>query len=148
MQPMWLCILWSRPFEDTFWNAQWGKAKPMQPVWLSFPSCRRFEETFENAQWGKAKQMQPLLLCILSGRPFNNTSENAHWRKAIQMQPMWLCILLDPGFEEKAWKHLIFKDLSNLLDLIFCYLHSWASSPCPSWQWKWLIWIGWIDRYL
>ena len=29
MQPMWLCILTGRPFEDTFENAQWGKVKQM-----------------------------------------------------------------------------------------------------------------------
>ena len=32
MQPIWLCILWSRPFEDSFDNAQWRKTKQMQSL--------------------------------------------------------------------------------------------------------------------
>ena len=65
----------------------------MQPMWLCILSGRPFEETFENAQWRKAKQMQPMWLCLFSGMRFDETSENTQWRKAKQMQPMWLCML-------------------------------------------------------
>ena len=34
----------------------------MQPVWLCILSARRFEETFEIIQWRKVKQMQPMQL--------------------------------------------------------------------------------------
>ena len=60
MQPMWLCILKGRPFEETYEIAQWRQVKQMQPMWLCFFSGRPFEDTFENAQWGKLKQMQPM----------------------------------------------------------------------------------------
>ena len=52
MQPMWLCMHWSKCIEDTFDNAQWRKAKQLPPMWLCLFSGRRFEET----QWGKAKK--------------------------------------------------------------------------------------------
>ena len=45
MQPMWLCIIKGRPFEDTHENAQWRKVKQMQPVWLCIFSGRQFEDT-------------------------------------------------------------------------------------------------------
>ena len=82
MQPVRLCILSDRPFEDTFEKSQWRKVKQMQPVWLCIHSSRRFEETFENSQWGKVKQMQPVWICIISGRQFEETFENPQWRKA------------------------------------------------------------------
>ena len=36
-----------------------GKIKQLQLVWLCIFSCRPFEDTFENPHWRKAKQMQP-----------------------------------------------------------------------------------------
>ena len=81
MQPMWLCILSSRPFEDAFENAHWRKVKQMQLVWLCIYSGRPFEDTFENTQWRKAKQMLPTWFCIFSSRPFEATFENAQWRE-------------------------------------------------------------------
>ena len=88
VQPMRLCNVPGRRFEDTFENTQWGKTKQMQPVWLCIYSGKLFEVTFENAQWRKAKQMQPVWLCIFSCRPFEDTFEDAQWRKVKQMQPV------------------------------------------------------------
>ena len=42
---MWLCVLSSRPFEETHENAQWSKVKQMQPMWLRIFSGRQFEDT-------------------------------------------------------------------------------------------------------
>ena len=50
MQPMRLCILSGRQFEDTFQNAQWRKVKQVQPMWLCIFSGRQFEDAFKNAQ--------------------------------------------------------------------------------------------------
>ena len=58
MQPVWLCILSGRPFEDTFENPQRRKVKQMQPVWLCILSGRRSKDTCENTQWRKVEQMQ------------------------------------------------------------------------------------------
>jgi len=60
MQPMWLCILSGRQFEETFENVQWRKVKRMQPMWLRIQWCGQFEDTFKDAQWRKVKQMQPM----------------------------------------------------------------------------------------
>ena len=54
LQPMWLCIISSWCFEDTFENAQWRKVKQMQPMWLCLLWYKFFMETFENTQWRKA----------------------------------------------------------------------------------------------
>ena len=86
--------------EDTFENAQWGKAKQMQSVWLCILSHRKFWNTVENTQWRKAKQMQPMWFCILSGRQFETTFENAQWRKVKQMQAMRLCLFTGKPFEK------------------------------------------------
>ena len=37
-----------------------GENKKMQPMRLCILLCKRFEETFENTQWRKVKQMQPV----------------------------------------------------------------------------------------
>ena len=100
MQPVWLCILWSRQFEETFENPWWRKEKQMQSLWLCIPFAKEFEESFRNALWRKVKQMQPLRLCIDSGKQFEDTFENAQWTKVKQMQPVWLCILIYKCFEE------------------------------------------------
>ena len=50
---MWLCLVSSKQFEDTFKNAQWRKVKQMRPMWL----WMLVEDTFENTQWRKFKQM-------------------------------------------------------------------------------------------
>ena len=86
MQPVWLCILWSRQFEETFENPWWRKEKQMQSLWLCIPFAKEFEESFRNALWRKVKQMQPLRLCIDSGKQFEET-------------PYWLypCILIPQG---------------------------------------------------
>ena len=85
-------------------NAQWRKNKQMQPIWLWILLSRLFEDTFEDAQCWKVKQMQPMWICLFSGRPFEDTFEKAQWRKVKQMQPMWLCILLCKQFEESFEK--------------------------------------------
>ena len=58
------------------WKTQWRKVKQMQPVWICILLCKLFEETFENTRWRKVKQMQTVWLCILSGKPFEKTFEN------------------------------------------------------------------------
>ena len=50
----------------------------MQPVSLCILWCRQFEETFENPQWRKVKQMQPMQLCILWGKRFEETNATMH----------------------------------------------------------------------
>ena len=72
MQPMWLCIMLCKHFEDTFENAEWEKMQPMRPCLFW---ARRFEETFENALWRKVKQMQPMWLCIPTPKFFEDTYE-------------------------------------------------------------------------
>ena len=59
-------------------NAQWIKKK-RQPIWLWILLSRLFEDTFEDAQCWKVKQMQPMWICLFSDRPFEKTSENAQW---------------------------------------------------------------------
>ena len=100
MQPVWLCILSGKQFEDTFEETQWRKVKQMQPVWLCILWSKFIAETFENPQWRKVEQMQPMRLCLFSGRQFEYTSENAQWGKVKQMQPVWLCLLWAKFFEE------------------------------------------------
>ena len=67
--PMWLCIFWGTPFEETIENTQWRKVKQMQAMWLCICWGKRFEETFKNTQWGKVKQMHYIWLCLCSGKP-------------------------------------------------------------------------------
>ena len=101
MQPMWLCLLWSKLFEEkTFENPQWRKVKQMQPMWLCFFLGRRFEDTFENPHWRKVIQMQPMWPWFFSCKQFEGTFANPQWRKVKQMQPMWLCFFLGRGFED------------------------------------------------
>ena len=76
-----------------------SQVKEVQPVWLCLLQGKQFEETFKNTHWEKVKQMQLMRLCIFSDRQFEDTFENAQWGKVIQMQPMWLCILLCKCFE-------------------------------------------------
>ena len=71
MQPMRLCILYFKQFEETFESAQCRKVKQMHPMWLYLFSVKPFEDTFENSQWRKAKQMQPMWLCFFSGSKIN-----------------------------------------------------------------------------
>ena len=92
MQPVWICVLSGKPFEKAFENTQWRKTKYMQPMWLCVNTGSYFEGSFENTQWGKVKQMQPLWLCILLCKLFEDTFENTKRRKVKQMQPMWLYI--------------------------------------------------------
>ena len=44
----------------------------MQPMWLCIIPCRQFDETFENTQWRKVKQMQSMRLCIISSKLFED----------------------------------------------------------------------------
>ena len=41
MQPLWLCIISGRSFEDTHENTHWRKVKQMQPVWLCILLCNK-----------------------------------------------------------------------------------------------------------
>ena len=60
-------------------NAQWRKNKQMQPIWLWILLSRLFEDTFEDAQCWKVKQMQLMWICLFLDRRFEKTSENAQW---------------------------------------------------------------------
>ena len=59
--------------EDSFENVQWRKVKRMQPMWLCILSGRRFDEAFENTQWRKVKQMQQMWLCIFLCKRIEDT---------------------------------------------------------------------------
>ena len=45
------------------WDAQWRKVKQMQAMWLCIISSWRFEETFVNTRWRKDRQT--MQLCML-----------------------------------------------------------------------------------
>ena len=45
-----LCLFSGRPFEETFENAQWRKVKQMQPMWLCLLWPKFFEDTYEETQ--------------------------------------------------------------------------------------------------
>ena len=47
----------------------------VQPVWICLFWSKQLEETFEDTQWRKVKQMQPMWLCIFSGSQFEGPSE-------------------------------------------------------------------------
>ena len=70
----------------------------MQPVWLCILSSKRFEETFEKAQWRKIKQMQPVWLCLLWPKFFDETHKQAQSRRKVTIwhreQTFW-CIKID-----------------------------------------------------
>ena len=57
------------------WKHTVEKAKQMQPVWLCILLWKCFEETFDKTQWRKAKQMQSMWLCIIRCRQFVGTFE-------------------------------------------------------------------------
>ena len=81
--PQWLCILWSKHFEETFKKTQWGKVKQMQPVWSCILWFKQFENTFENAQWRKIKQMQPRCQQLVVGKKYGIS------KKHIFCQTVW-----------------------------------------------------------
>jgi len=47
----------------------------MQPVKICLFWSKQLEETFEDTQWRKVKQMQPMWLCIFSGSQFEGPSK-------------------------------------------------------------------------
>ena len=73
MQPMRLCLLSGRWFEETFEEAQRRKVKQVQSMWLCIRLCKCFEGPFEYTQWSKAEQVQPMRLCFHSGMRFEGT---------------------------------------------------------------------------
>ena len=95
---LWLWIEGWDNLEEKDW--QHWKVKQVQPMWICVLLCKQFEDTFENSQWTKVVQMQPMCLCILLCKRFKNTFENTQWRKVKQMQPMWLCIRSCTQFED------------------------------------------------
>ena len=50
-------MLCPRRGNATLFAFRWRNVKQMQPMWLCLFSIRPFEDTFDNAQWRKAKQM-------------------------------------------------------------------------------------------
>ena len=121
MQPMWLCILKGRPFEETHESTHWRKVEQMQLMWLCFLSGKQFEDTHENAQWRKVKQMQPMWLCILSGRQFEETHDNAQWEKSNKCN---LCILSGRPYEGHIWKRTKGISQTNATNVVFYFQKS------------------------
>ena len=150
MQPVWICLCWSKFFEDAFENTQWRKVKQMQPVWICLcviqahlkhlkmhigksqtnaidvtmhPLSMGFEETFENTHWRKTKQMQPVWLCLFSGRQIEETYENAQQRKVTQMQSVWLCIVSGRRLEE-TFENAQWREVKQVQPIWLCILWS------------------------
>ena len=104
-------LLFSRRDGEKSWKLWLDDAEQRQPMWLCILSGRRFEDTFE--QWRKIKQMQPVWLCILLCKRFEETYEKAQWRKVQQMQPMWFCIFLCKCFEDTFEKRTLVKSWTD-----------------------------------
>ena len=90
MQSVWLCIPLDSQFE--YFIIHSGKVEKMQPLCLCILSCKQFEEAIKNTQWRKVKWKKPVWLYTFTGRQFKYTFENAHWGKVKNTQPVWLCI--------------------------------------------------------
>ena len=79
MQPMSLCILSGRRFEDTLGNAQWGKFKPLQQVWLCILICKCFEDTWrctvEKSQTNAASVIMQPYIPVIWGHIWRRTVE-------------------------------------------------------------------------
>ena len=106
MQPLWLCMLWSKCSKTSFENSYRPKAIQMQPMWLRIYPCKQFEETFENSFWVEVVQMQPMRLCICLWKQFEETFENSLWGEVKQVQPMWLCMLGSKLFKKTYKTHI------------------------------------------
>ena len=55
--------LLGQKFWDNIWKHTVEKSLTKQPMRLCILTGRRFEDTFKNAQWRKVKQMQSMWLC-------------------------------------------------------------------------------------
>ena len=53
MQPVWLCIIWPKPFKETYKNTQWRKVLQVQLVWQYIHSGKQSEEAFKYTQGRK-----------------------------------------------------------------------------------------------
>ena len=62
MQPMQLCIISSRRFEETLENAHWKNLNQCNQCDYAFSRDRQVLEAFENIQWRKVKQIEPIKL--------------------------------------------------------------------------------------
>ena len=140
MQPMQLCICYTRQFEKTFENSLCRKIVHMQPMRLHISSLRRFEKTFENSHWKKSLKCnqsdyasvlarnlrrhlktysgKKTLKCNKCDNAFVQTgslptSENSLPRKVVQLQPMQLCICFGRHFEKTFENSLWKKKRSN-----------------------------------
>ena len=127
MQPMQLCICYTRQFEKTFENSLCRKIVHMQSMRLHISSLRRFEKTFENSHWKKSLKCnqsdyasvlarnlrrhlktysgKKSLKCNQCDNAFVQTgslttSENSILRKIVHMQPMRLRICSLRRFEK------------------------------------------------
>ena len=112
------------------------KSKQMQPMSLCFLSYRQFEDTFKTHRAEKSNQCRKhssvaMLLCFLSCRRFEDTFKNAHWRKVKQMQSMRLCFLSCRRFEENVHFLICCNSVQNLV--IGWRLLHWFQSWLPGW---------------
>ena len=101
----------------THLKTQWKKVVQMQPMWLCILSGRQFEDTFEITQWRKAKQMQPMWLCIFLGRHSKDSFENTQRRKIKQMQPIWPFHSQKQAIWGDIWKHIAEKSQTNAISV-------------------------------
>ena len=118
MQPMWLCMHWSKCTEVTFEKTQWKKVKQMQPMWLCFFSGKRFDTTFENSQWRKIKQMQPMRICLLCSKQFAETFENTRWRQSYSNATSVTLHLPIGGICGPMWKYMVKKSQTNAISTL------------------------------
>ena len=114
----------------------------MQPVWLCMLWSKFFEQTFENTQWRKVEQMQPMWICILLQEQFEQTCDNTHWmgliRKSVEFQRInmdWLTIgekskHFQSTFLEK--RYILFNSFKLLQFLSLSLSSSSSSSPSSS----------------
>ena len=141
MQPMQLCICYTRQFEKTFENSLCRKIVHMQLMRLHISSLRRFEKTFENSHWKshwnatkativasvlarnlrrhlKTYSGKKSLKCNQCDNAFVQTgslptSENSLPRKVVQLQPMQLCICFGRHFE-KTFENSLWKKIVQI----------------------------------
>ena len=87
MQPMWICLISGRRFEEAFWKYKvvWWIAEKnaacvtlsslIQALWVKIWKCTV----------GKAKQIQPVSLCLLWSKRINDTEKTQYQADNLRM---------------------------------------------------------------